>query len=111
MIVSVGKSWPSGLWESRKGNSSSNSSGKSLSSMYGLPIRLDKTPNGAAVTPLRAQRKALQQIREGKGGTISDWFSTTMLDIPTTTPPTTTKNNNNNNNTRKRKRKRKWWAK
>jgi len=136
MIVSVGKSWPSGLWESRKGNSgrngkssfgrsSSNSNDQSSSSSsYGLPIRLDKTPNGAALIPLRAQRKALQQIREGKGGAIAEWFSTTMLDLPTTitrsgsssrrstTTTTTTKNNNNNNNTRKRKRKRKrkWWA-
>ena len=78
MIVSVGKSWPYGLWEARKGSAASGfgrTKDKNSQSSYGLPIRIDKTPNGAALVPLRSQRSALQKIRENKGGSISKWLA------------------------------------
>jgi hypothetical protein len=78
MIVSVGKSWPYGLWEARKGSKASGfgrTKDKNSQSSYGLPIRIDKTPNGAALVPLRSQRSALQKIRGNKGGSISKWLA------------------------------------
>ena len=77
MIVSVGKSWPYGLWEARKGSARGfgRTKDKNSQSSYGLPIRIDKTPNGAALVPLRSQRSALQKIRENKGGSISKWLA------------------------------------
>jgi hypothetical protein len=82
MIVSVGKSWPYGLWEARKGSASDfgRTKDKNSQSSYGLPIRIDKTPNGAALVPLRSQRGALQKIRENKGGSISKWLASSTND-------------------------------
>ena len=91
MVVSVGKKWPYGVWEARKGSSTSSSSfGFDDQSSYGLPIRLDQTPKGAALIPLRSQRAALQHVREEKGGPIANWLATTIKATTTTTETSNT---------------------
>ena len=85
MVVSVGKKWPYGVWEARKGSSATSSSfGFDDQSSYGLPIRLDQTPKGAALIPLRSQRAALQHVREEKGGPVANWLATTTKTSNTT---------------------------
>ena len=64
MQVGVGKTWPVGVWDARKGSNSKGKRSIGNSSYLGYPVRLDKTPNAAALIPLRAQRAALQTIRE-----------------------------------------------
>lgn len=67
MLVGVGKTWPLGLWDARKGFRGSSNGKRSRMGgepSYGYPVRLDKTPNAAALIPLRAQRSALQAVRE-----------------------------------------------
>ncbi len=64
MQVGVGKTWPVGVWDARKGSNSNGKRSIGDSSYLGYPVRLDKTPNAAALIPLRAQRAALQTIRE-----------------------------------------------
>ena len=63
LTVGVGSSWPEGLWEARK-----------VAGFF--QVRLDRT---APQAPLRAQRNALDLIRQGKGGKaatlLSDLFS------------------------------------
>ena len=64
ILAGVGKTWPMGVWDARKGFGSSKRSFPGDDSSYGYPVRLDKTPNAAALIPLRAQRSALQIVRE-----------------------------------------------
>lgn len=86
MLVGVGKTWPLGVWDARKGFSGNNKMKRGLARdipSYGYPIRLDKTPNAAALTPLRAQRSALQTIREqpqkenSSPVIVATWFTKT----------------------------------
>lgn len=64
ILAGVGKTWPMGVWDARKGFGSGKRSFPGDDSSYGYPVRLDKTPNAAALIPLRAQRSALQMVRE-----------------------------------------------
>ena len=90
MLVGVGKTWPLGVWNARKGLRGSSNGKRGRSSgdpSYGYPVRLDKTPNGAALIPLRAQRSALQTVREQQqqkqhGGPmmIATWLTKTTKD-------------------------------
>jgi hypothetical protein len=87
MLVGVGKTWPLGVWDARKGLRSSSNGKRGRSEgdpSYGYPVRLDKTPNGAALIPLRAQRSALQTVREQKQHArsmmIATWLTKTTKD-------------------------------
>lgn len=90
MLVGVGKTWPLGVWDARKGLRGSSNGMRSRSGAdpsYGYPVRLDKTPNGAALIPLRAQRSALQTVREqhqqkqhGRPMMIATWLTKTTKD-------------------------------
>ena len=64
ILAGVGKTWPMGVWNARKGLGSGKRGVPGDDSSYGYPVRLEKTPNAAALIPLRAQRSAVQIVRE-----------------------------------------------
>lgn len=89
MLVGVGKTWPLGVWDARKGlrGSSNGKRGRTGGEpSYGYRVRLDKTPNGAAAIPLRAQRLSLQAVREQQQNRhagpmmIATWLTKTTKD-------------------------------
>ena len=65
MTLGVGPTWPSGLWEARK-----------LPGFF--EVRLDRT---APQAPLRAQREALDILRNGYGGSVARLLANSFYDF------------------------------